>query len=279
MKRFRHYTEDTAIVLACFGSVVEQGRYQQLADEVQQAYPDYPVSLAISSRMVIKKLAAKGQSFRNLPQTLADLDMAGFRRIVVVSTYLYPTEEHAWTKKTVAAFGQFSLSRFAVTPSLLNKSRTATQILQGLHQRFESHCEVANLFVLHGSPELEQSGFSSIQYSRELLGALSPYNHCCSLEGGFPYWALKDNLIATIKERSRAGGWPARPKLRLVPLLLVSGNHFDNDMAEMKAELSEHFDVFMADPLPGERNFCLLSLPEIRQTLIEQIELELKKMP
>ena len=30
MKRYRHYKKDKAIILSCFGSVVEQKRYEQL---------------------------------------------------------------------------------------------------------------------------------------------------------------------------------------------------------------------------------------------------------
>ncbi|CAM3595186.1 sirohydrochlorin cobaltochelatase [Parendozoicomonas haliclonae] len=274
MKRFRHYDKDTAIVLACFGSVVEHARYEQLADTVREAFPDYPVEIAITSRMVIKKLAAEHGQWLNLPQTLANLDMQGYRRIIVASCYLYPTDEHAMVINTVKGFENFSLSRFGVTPSLINKTNTATKLLKAIHDRHPLEDDMANLYIIHGAPELDNPGYSAIQYTEELLARLDPYNFSCSLEGAFPFNTMSDGLIRDILTMMDTD----KPKLRLVPLLLVSGNHFENDLMDIRETLSPHFEVELAEPVSGDR-FCLLDMPEVPALLIEQIKTELKKLP
>ncbi|MCL6271711.1 hypothetical protein M3P05_17470 [Sansalvadorimonas sp. 2012CJ34-2] len=90
MPHFQHFDQDTAIALACSGSAVEHDRYELLAEHIREALPDYPVKISINSRAVIRTMAEKGSVQLNLPQTLANLDMASYRRVVVVSCFLYP---------------------------------------------------------------------------------------------------------------------------------------------------------------------------------------------
>ena len=53
MKRFRHYNKKRAIVLACFGSVIEQQKYLDLESSIVEKFPDCDVFVSFSSRMVI----------------------------------------------------------------------------------------------------------------------------------------------------------------------------------------------------------------------------------
>ena len=56
MKRYRHYNKDKAIVLSCFGSVIEQNKYLELKKLVAKKFEDCDVFLSFSSRMVLKDL-------------------------------------------------------------------------------------------------------------------------------------------------------------------------------------------------------------------------------
>ena len=95
MKRFRHYNKKRAIVLACFGSVIEQQKYLDLENKIIEKFPDCDVFTSFSSRMVIKLLKKKkNEEYKNLPQTLADIDMLGYKHISVVSINIFPTDEH-----------------------------------------------------------------------------------------------------------------------------------------------------------------------------------------
>ncbi|HHB93552.1 MAG TPA: cobalt chelatase, partial [Campylobacterales bacterium] len=77
MKRYRHYKSDKAIILACFGSVIEQDMYLDLKSEVEEKFKGVDVFLSFSSRMVLKDLHKRGMDYKNLPQVLADVDMLG----------------------------------------------------------------------------------------------------------------------------------------------------------------------------------------------------------
>jgi len=121
MKRLRHYNQGTAIVLSCFGSIVEQQRYEVLAERVRQNYPDVPVHIATSSKMVIKKLARKEVHCKSLPQVLADLDTQGYEHILVVSVYLFPTDEHRYLTSIVEGFTWLNL--FTASSEIFDTSK------------------------------------------------------------------------------------------------------------------------------------------------------------
>ncbi len=54
--------------------------------------------------MVLKLLKKKGDDYKNLPQVLADVDMAGYKNIIVSSINLFPTSEHAMLESIVNGF-------------------------------------------------------------------------------------------------------------------------------------------------------------------------------
>ena len=64
MKRYRHYNKDTAIILSCFGSVVEQNKYLEFEQYIQKSFENIPVFTAFSSKMVIKKLAKENKFYK-----------------------------------------------------------------------------------------------------------------------------------------------------------------------------------------------------------------------
>lgn len=272
MKRLRHYNKETAIVLSCFGSVVEQKRYEQLKSNITEKYPECDVKLAITSRMVINKLEQKGESYIHLPSVLASLDLEGYKRILVVSCYLFPTDEHKQLVQVVEGFRHFSLSRIEHTPAIIHHTHRANDLLSGLNNLFSSDSDL-NLFIHHGAPYLDNAGHQAISYCDSLLGQLSDKNISCSLEGATPF-----NLVEkSIKSRIDALNKPNKPKLKLIPMLLVSGNHFVNDLKEISDKLSAICDVEIAADENGE-SFCLLSRQEVLDIISLQIDQGLTRL-
>jgi len=277
LKRYRHYNKGTAVILSCFGSVVEQDRYLELAEFIGDNLEDVSVYTAFNSRMVLKLLKKQqGKEFKNTPQTLADCDMKGYKRIVVASVNIFPTSEHEELQKVVDGFGVFSLSNIRLTKAVFSSAKATTKILSAIDSELrEADGEAANIYIVHGSPDLDFSGNGSISYAKELLTTLGENNFFCSLEGALPFWAIKEKLISDIKKLPTKNG---KHKVRLVPLLLVSGNHFDKDVVEMVEELSTEFDVEIAKPLGGGEKFNLIERDDVRATIAAQIKEEIKKL-
>jgi sirohydrochlorin cobaltochelatase len=271
MKRFRHYNKKRAIVLACFGSVIEQQKYLDLESSIVEKFPDCDVFVSFSSRMVIKLLKKKkNEEYKNLPQTLADIDMLGYKHVSVVSINIFPTDEHEVLKKIVDGFKHFSLANISCTNALLTKTKDTTAFLKDLNEQI-SKDDTANLYVIHGTPRLDTVGIDSISYSASFLELISENNFTCSLEGAFPYFEIND----VIKSRIEKLGLK---KVQVVPLLLVSGNHYIEDMFEIKDDLSDKFESFIVPSLTKSEKFNLIELPMIQNIIEKNIQNTFKMM-
>ncbi len=270
MKRYRHYKKDKAIILACFGSVIEQEMYLALKKEVEAKFEGVDVFLSFSSRMVLKDLHKRGMEYKNLPQVLADVDMLGYRNIIVTSVNLFPTDEHELLQRTVKGFSEFSYANIRATKAIINKTKETSLALKGLTESISEE-KWANLFVIHGVPILDLSGLSSVDYTEEFLQLISKKNYTCSLEGAFPYYAVKESLVEQMKENGVT-------HVQVVPMLLVSGNHYVKDMVEISSELGEHFESRIVPSLTASERFNLIELDTIRAILFQNIKEEITKL-
>lgn len=270
MKRYRHYKKDKAIILSCFGSVVEQEKYKQLKVIIEQEFKGVDVYLSFSSRMVLKALNKEKNLYKNLPQVLGDLDMMGYRNIIVSSINIFPTDEHDVIKNTVDGFNQFSLSNIRNTNAILTKAKETTLFLKDLNSQV-TRKDMVNLYIIHGTPKLDNAGIASITYAHDFLDSLSDDNFCCSLEGAFPYYAVKEQLVQKMKKQGVK-------KVQIIPMLLVSGNHYKKDMNEIKGELSVDFDVEIVPTLIQSEQFNFIELPMIIDIIKDNLKETITKL-
>lgn len=269
MKRYRHYKKERAIVLSCFGSVIEQQKYLDLKKVVENKFPDSDIFLSFSSRMVLKHVKKQGLDYKNLPQILADVDLDGYKHIVVSSINIFPTDEHAFLQNIVKGFNQFSLSHIRCSDAILTKAKETTLFLKNLNQKV-SKPNVANLYIIHGTPRLEMQGIDSISYAHNFLEEISDLNYTCSLEGTFPFYALKETLIKKMKANNVK-------KIQIIPMLLVSGNHYKKDMFEIKEELTNDFEVEIVESITSGDRFNLIEVDDIKKIILQNIEEEIIK--
>jgi len=270
MKRYRHYKRNRAIILSCFGSVIEQDKYLHLQKIINDEFEDIDLFISFSSRMVLKDLQKRGIGYKNLPQTLADVDMLGYRSIIVSSINLFPTDEHEVLKDIVDGFKNFSLANIRYTKAILTKTKESTLLLKDLNEQV-SIDGVANLYIIHGTPALELGGVESITYSAKMLEYLSDENYSCSLEGAFPYYAIKDRLISNMRE-------DGVKRVQIIPMLLVSGNHYIKDMVEIRDELSQTFHATIVDSITPSTQFNLIEMDSIKSLIIQNIKEEITKL-
>jgi len=270
MKRYRHYKKEKAIILSCFGSVIEQQKYIELKELLEEKFEGIDIFISFSSRMVLKHLNKEKVIYKNLPQTLADVDMLGYRNIIVSSINIFPTDEHDVIKNTVDGFNNFCLSHIKYTDAILTKAKETTLFLKDLNQQITKD-GIANLYIIHGTPRLDNSGIASINYASEFIEKLDENNYCCSLEGANPYYAVKENLVKTMQKQGVK-------KVQIVPMLLVSGNHYKKDMNEIKEELSANFDVQIVPTLTKSSQFNFIELPMIKDIIISNIKEAITKL-
>lgn len=276
MKRYRHYNKETAIILSCFGSVIEQDKYFRFEKYVKEQFEGIPVFTAFSSKMVIKELAKEGKEYKNLPQVMADIDMEGYKRYIIVSVNIFPTDEHEVLIRMVKGFKEFSLANIRYTNPLLHKTKETSLYLKNLDETIrKEHEDIINLYVIHGVPVLNLGGLESVSYTANFLKVINKNNLTCSLEGEFPFYAVKDSIKEQIQERKKIN---PNLKVQVIPMLLVSGNHYFKDMIEIAEEINEYCDAFITPPLDETSKFNLLGQDEVREIFRSNIETEIKKL-
>nr|WP_321268154.1 sirohydrochlorin cobaltochelatase [uncultured Sulfurimonas sp.] len=253
-----------AIILTLFGSIKEQEKYLSFKSVVQKEFEESDVYIAVSSKFILKALQKRGFEYKNLAQNLADADQMGYKNIVVASITLFPTYEHEQTKKIVRSFKEFASANIVSTDAIFSKTKESTLFLKELDKSV-SKKESANLYVLHGTPRLETAGLASVNYVSEYIEKKSSKNYTCSIEGAFPFFAIKEDLIEKMKK-------DGVKKVQIIPMLLVSGNHYTKDIVEMNEELNEHFKSKIVKSLTKSEKFNLLELDAIENIIIQNIK-------
>ncbi|MDF1875311.1 sirohydrochlorin cobaltochelatase [Sulfurimonas sp. SAG-AH-194-I05] len=276
MKRYRHYNKGTAIILSCFGSVIEQDKYFAFEAYIKKEFEGTPVFTAFSSKMVIKALAKEGKEFKNLPQVMADVDMEGYKRYIVVSVNIFPTDEHEVLIRMVKGFKKFSLANIRYTNPLLQKTKETSLYLKNLDETIrKENPDIVNVYVIHGVPVLNLAGLESVSYASEFLKMIDENNLTCSLEGKFPFYAVKGAIKKEILKRKEQNPYL---KVQVVPMLLVSGNHYFHDMVEISEAINEYCECKITPPLDGTAKFNLLGQENVRKIFRDNIEVELTKL-
>jgi len=274
MKRYRHYDKDTAIILSCFGSVVEQSKYFEFENYIKNEFSSFDVFTAFSSKMVIKALAKEGKNYKNLPQVMADVDMLGYKKYVVVSVNIFPTDEHEVLVRMVKGFQNFSLANIRYTNALLHKTKETSNYLNFLDKTIRQKDEdCINLYIIHGVPVLNLSGLEAVNYTSGFLKLINEKNLTCSLEGEYPFFAVKDAIKRDILKIASKN-----TTVNIVPLLLVSGNHYDNDMKEITQEVANYSNAKIVDSINEDEKFNLLGQKEVQEMFRDNIKIELTKL-
>ena len=276
MKRYRHYNKGTAIILSCFGSVIEQDKYFRFQEYIEKSFENIPVFTAFSSKMVIKELAKQGKVYKNLPQVMADVDMEGYKRYIVVSVNIFPTVEHEVLIRMVKGFKKFSLANIRYTNPLLHKTKETSLFLQDLDESIrKEHEDIINLYIIHGVPVLNLGGLESVSYTANFLKMINKNNLTCPLEGEFPFYAVKNAIKNEILQRLKIN---PKLKVQVVPMLLVSGNHYFKDMVEICEEIGEYCNSFITPSQDGTKKFNVLGLESTKKIFKDNIEVEIKKL-
>lgn len=267
MKRLRHYDKDLAVVLSVFGSS-ETGalaQYEKLKEEVKNSLsPDVEVRMSISSRTVLKKLEKEGKMYNTLAEELANIDRLGYKKIVVASINLFPTDEHDYLVKITDGFkNNISPARYEVTAPIFTKTKATNAYLKELDAKLkQEYGDITFVYLAHGTPSLYGVGNQAFSYVKDYLKMINPESFFFTIEGGFKY--EKEFLTREITNDA---------KVLIVPLLLVAGNHMKNDIEEIRTELEE--EVFSIET----PNFSsLLTLENTRKYFIDEINQAIKKL-
>jgi sirohydrochlorin cobaltochelatase len=217
-----------AILVISFGTTYENTRkltIEKIEKLIEENYKDYEIRRAFTAHGVIKKLASKYQMHVDTPEeALNRLKEEGFSQIIVQPLHLIPGLEYDYVRNVIDSFSKedcfesIKLGR----PLLYFKGEEEdipddyTLMIEALENQVPR--DEAVVFMGHGTHHPANSTYSCLQtvfwdndFHKVFIGTID----------GYP---TLDHVIKKLKKNNIT-------KLTLMPLLLVAGDHAQNDMA------------------------------------------------
>ena len=216
-----------AIVVLSFGTTYKENRAKTIdatAQAIQAAHPNAKVVTAFTSHIVIKHIKEnEGKCDYLTPeQTLEQLKREGYTRIALVSLDIIPGMEY---KYDVALFHEYKtqFKKMTLGTPLMywqgqeDQRDDVMEAMQALH--LPSYKKgTAILLMAHGTPDPSNAYYSVMQAKLKAMKRNDV--HIYTVEG----WPMLEDWAGKLKMHKVE-------KIILMPLMMVAGDHANNDMA------------------------------------------------
>lgn len=234
---------ENELLVVSFGTSFNDSRVadiKSIEDALQEAYPDWSVRRAFTAQIIINHVQARdGEKIDNVQQALDRAVENGVKNLVIQPTHLMYGAEYDELAETVGAYQDKFESVQIAAPLLGDVGTNATVINEdkkavaeavtaeavktaGYQTLDEAKADgVAFVFMGHGTSHTAKVSYSQMQAQMEALG----YNNVfIGTVEGEPEETACEAVIEGIKE----AGYK---KVILRPLMVVAGDHANNDMA------------------------------------------------
>ena len=217
-----------AILVVSFGTTYKETlklTIEKIEDKIRDTFKEYEIRRAFTAHMIIKKLKNRDGIIIDTPkEALEKLKAEGFEEIIVQPLHLIPGEEYDYVRYVVQSFEnegcfkRISLGR----PALY---------FQGIEEHIPDDYSIFVDSILELIPDDKKvvfMGHGSTHYSNACYGALQSMlrdigknNVYIGTVEGYP---TVETVIAALKKDEVK-------EVNLMPLMLVAGDHAQNDMA------------------------------------------------
>ena len=239
---------ENELLVVSFGTSFNGSRAEDIGGiekALQQAYPDWSVRRAFTAQIIINHVAARdGEKIDNVEQALERAVANGVKKLVVQPTHLMHGAEY---DELIAVLDQYrdKFETVAVSEPLLgevgadativnaDKERVAVALTAaavnaaGYADLAAAEADgVAFVFMGHGTSHIANVTYSQMQTQMEKLGYQNVF---IGTVEGLPAETACDAVIAAV----HAAGYA---KVVLRPMMVVAGDHANNDMAGEDAD-------------------------------------------
>ena len=231
------------ILVVSFGTSFNDSRVEDIGGiekAIQKAYPDWSVRRAFTAQIIINHVLARdGESIDNVEQALERAVENGVKTLVVQPTHLMHGAEYDELVEAVEKYKDKFDSVKVAEPLLVEVGSDATEVnadkakvaedvvAQAVKKAGYSSVDEAaadgTAFVLmgHGTSHTAKISYSQMQQEMEDLGYSNVF---IGTVEGEPEETACENVIESVKN----AGYK---KVILRPLMVVAGDHANNDMA------------------------------------------------
>ena len=217
--------EKGAVLMVHFGSTYDETRgktYDALNKAMQAAFPGIEQREAYTSRIVIKRLKARGIEKQNPVEALEALWQEGFTHVLVQSSNIIDGTEITVLRQEVEQMSSH-FKQIRMGKPMLYSPEDYERVVEALAPKALEGG--ATIFVGHGTSSPNTAQYAMLDYMLKATGHADM--HVATIEG-YPTLETAEALV-------KASG---RKKIRLIPFLFVAGDHANNDIAvEWKAAL------------------------------------------
>ena len=220
--------EKNGVLLVAFGTTIAEARvaFDNIDRKVRAAFPDSEIRWAYTSRIIRRKLAARGEAIQSEVAALAAMADDGFTHVAVQSLHTIPGKEFHGLVRTARAFEGLpkGIKRVVVAPPLLATTRDMERAVDALIANFPKQREKNEAVVLmgHGTHHPANSFYPALQY---FVWKKDPNVLVGAVEGA----PTVDDVLAELKKRKIATAY-------LMPFMSVAGDHARNDLAGEEAD-------------------------------------------
>ena len=211
------------LLVVSFGTSYNETRAKTIdavEAELQKAYPDYQVRRAFTSQIIIDILKEREDlTIDNVTQAMERLVADGVKDVVVQPTHIMTGFEYDDMVKEVSAFADKFDSLKISTPVLTEDADydAVVEALVAQNSGYEADDTVL-VFMGHGTEHEANATYTKLQ---EKLNAAGHENYIIGTVEAAP---TLDDVVAAVK----ASG---AKKVVMMPLMIVAGDHANNDMA------------------------------------------------
>lgn len=213
------------MLVASFGTSYNDNRADTIGAiecALAAAFPHFEVRRAFTALEIIEKLAQRdGYRVDTVEQALARCDEDGVREVYVLPTHLIPGREYADARRAFEGFsGRFDVLKMA--GPLLDSPDDIDRVIEACVEAMDpsgGEGETALCLMGHGTNVAANAVYFAV---RDALALKGPFRHFIGTVEGTP--TLEDAVGEMVTAGAR------RAVLR--PLMVVAGDHANNDMAD-----------------------------------------------
>ena len=234
---------ENELLVVSFGTSYNDSRVEDIKgieDALQEAYPDWAVRRAFTAQIIINHVQARdGEVIDNMQQALARAVENGVKNLVVQPTHLMHGAEYDEMAEVLeqyqdkfesVAIAEPMLGEVGDDATVINEDKAAVAqavadaaVQEAGFDSMEAAAEDGTAFVFlgHGTSHTAKVSYSQMQTQMEELGFKNAF--IGTVEG-----EPEDTACEAVIEKVKEAGYK---KVILRPLMVVAGDHANNDMA------------------------------------------------
>ena len=239
---------ENELLVVSFGTSFNDSRaadIKGIEDALQEAYPDWSVRRAFTAQIIINHVQARdGEKIDNMQQALDRAVANGVKNLVVQPTHLMHGAEYDEMNEMLdqyrdkfesVAVAEPLLGEVGADATVINadkeavaKAITAEAVKTAGYDSLDAAAadKTAFVFMGHGTSHTAKVSYSQMQTTMQTLGYDNVF---IGTVEGEPEETACENIIEAVK----AAGYT---KVVLRPLMVVAGDHANNDMAGEDAD-------------------------------------------